>query len=460
MSNLYGVFLLAALAAGAACSSGVVNAQNVNELSLESSGKFQPLDVGGGKCEEFVNDRGWEPGENQKANGDKFYIAVGTHAVQAPVGSRNYITSRENAFQAAFMKAKSELVQTIAMRISREIALDEGSPGTGGNDQSEAKPQGATKAQPTEKSTWNKVLKLVNAELDSELQKRGVDKKSPQAKQSEVKKAIENILNQGKFQDIFKTAAKTQLKGVRRIYVFEAGKKGSQAELCVVALTSKVTEQMADALLSGDPSLAPRGSKGAGPIKSLISKNLMNLLTSYGVEMQRDNTGQFWLVSYAQSGAVSNTKNSRNQALMIAKSRAQGNLRTFVSEQSSVVTFSKNAESWKEFEGNTGEYQFDNASRQKYKSESKSLKITGIKTLHRWGAKHPVTGQTVYGTVVGWSPSSSRAGSALGKRMNSTPERRGAASNSRNSQRFRNEKLNSRGNFSGGASGGSSQQDF
>ena len=68
---------------------------------------IEPLEGVANKCEDYVLDIGKEVGENTKSNGTKYYIGIGESAILAPTGQKNYITSRQNAYEQAMLFAKS-----------------------------------------------------------------------------------------------------------------------------------------------------------------------------------------------------------------------------------------------------------------------------------------------------------------------------------------------------------------
>jgi hypothetical protein len=140
-----------------------------------------------------------------------------------------------------------------------------------------------------------------------------------------------------------------------------------------------------------------------------------------------------------------------------------GQLRAYIGEQMAVKTKTENSETAKELENNLNSYNFNNAKREEFQSKSAMAKITGISTLMKWAALHPITKQPIGGAVVGWNATNMADMQDIGrsqaerKRPNARGNQQPAASNQ---NRFKSPKLNSQGGFSGSASGGTSAADF
>ena len=443
--------------------------QIVNEFTISPEGGIDDdlaIDLGGGKCQDFLDDKNWTAGKNKKRDGSPFFVAMGDQPIGAPVGSQNYITSRENAFDMAFLKAKGEMAKYIELEIAQETkaAFREGK-----FSQSETptqdQPPASPKSDQSVKDAFQKTLKLIHNELDQELEARGIDQNNTKKIPEEaIEKAVDNILSEQKFKKIVSTVAKTQLKGVRRMYVHESAKPNEQGSLCVVMLHSTKMEQLADALLARDASMVPKMAPNR-PIREQVphrKKGVRQLMNSYGVEILRDERGQLWIVSYGQHGARSRSKSALNSAIAFATERATGNLRAFMSEQMDVRTKTEQSENTQELMNEMSNYEFNNAMRQEYKSKSKAAKISGISKLFVWAAKHPTTAQLIGGSVVTWSPEDMQYGEQLKASSNRSPVRKnsGQMRTQSKSKSFSNQDYNQRSGAGGDRRGGTSDQDF
>jgi len=310
--------------------------------------------------------------------------------------------------------------------------------------------------EPTElEKAQEKTLKLLNAELDAELVKRGLAKDTAQAKQEEVAR---QILNNVKFRELVRSTAKSQLKGVRRLFVNESVKKGENGQICVVAMFSPNTMSLADAIFSGNVALAPKGEY-ARPVAEQIPnwrdpKGVMALMTTYGTEMLRDEEGSFHLVSYAQVGPLGSGPQAVANAREKARLRAIGELRGFAQEYAMVESAAESAETAQELAGNLKEYEFNEALDKKMQSVSPPIDMNGVREIGSWAAKHPLTGQSVVGVIVQWNaPAAVEAKKSKdGLNAKTTSGNRSRNSISANS--------GAKKNFGGSAEGGSSEADF
>ena len=443
--------------------------QLVNEFTVSPGGDIDNLsiDLGNEKCQDFINEKRWIEGKNVKKDGSPFFVAIGDTPINAPVGTPNYITSRENAFDTAFLKAKGEMARYIELSVAQETKATYQEGKFSDPEPTNQQPDSAVKNIQDDQNirgAFDKTLKLIHNSLDKELESRGVgESKADKVPEEVIEREIDKILSEQKFKKIVETVAKTQLKGVRRMYVSETAKPGEQGSICVVMLHSVKYEQLADALLARDESMIPRAAPNR-PIRSQVpdrKRGVRQLMASYGVEILRDERGALWIVSYGQHGARSKKKSHINSAISFATNRATGNLRAFVSEQMDVRNKTENSENTRELVGNMNEYEFNNAMRESYKSKSKALKINGISKLFVWAAKHPTTGQIIGGSVVTWSPDDMKYGQQLKSSANRTPrDRSGQNSGQSPNSRFSDQEYKRRQGAGGERRGGTSDQDF
>ena len=451
-----------------------ISEQVDNEFTFSRAGAIDDLslDIPGQRCMDWMDKpkgrsfpNGWTEGKNQKPDGSHFFVAMGDSKISAPVGHPNYISSRENAFDKAFLKAKGVMVDYRAQSISQEtkLMIMEGE---------FSQPEPSNKTATTDpinpqtdeglSGTFAKKLKIIHDELDKELQARGIDQKGAnKVPEKVIEKEIDKILNEENFRKLTETVAKGQVKGARRMYVSESAKPGEKGSICVVMLHSPKFEQLADALLAKDVSMVPRMALGR-PIKEWLPhpKDVRQLMNSYGIETHRNEKGQLVVVSFSQAGARNN--NTLGSAISIASKRATGNLRAFISEQMNVKTKTENSENAKELENNMSSYLGGDAQMAQWSSKSKPFKITGVSVLFKWAAKHPTTGQFIGGAVVTWSPDDMQYGERLDSSANSTPVRNnsGQTNGQSREKRFSTQDNNHRQGAGGDREGGTSDKDF
>ncbi len=421
------------------------------------------LDMGGGVCEDWVADRGWEAGNNQKEDGTRFFVAVGAGIIQPPSGHPNYINARQDAYVKAFLKAKASLVSYMTMSIQNDLTLAS-KEGTFSDQPVQTSENSQPKAAKPEKEGWEvayaKTKRLLNAELDKQLKERGVNP-NPEPTEEErlaAETAAREIMLSEEFRQLIRSTSKAQLKGVRRMFVNESVKPGEQGEICVVALGSPKTMAMADAIMTGNPDIAPTGFFGTPLSEQIPNKRsqdgIKELMTSYGVQMSRDDVGEFHLISYAQSGTKSKSKLAMSNAKTRATQRAAAALASFAGEHAAVTTRTENSETAKEFADSMGEIEYDenSALEEVIKSSTPMVNLAGGRVRESWAAKHPVTGQIIVGVVYVWSAGSQKAAKQLKRETTKTARPVGTSSNQGT--------LNTGKGFQGSASKGSSNSDF
>lgn len=439
--------------------------QEAEELNTASEVQTQSvvmLNLGCGPCQDWIFEKGWREGKNLKKNGSYFFVQSDSAVISAPPGHQNYINSRQNAYVKALMNAKGKILKFIESEISRKVTFDQ-KEGKFTWEKEAAQKSAETPEESALQAIKRKTLALINATLDDKLQGKGVDPNSKNPAGQEVaKEVVQEVISSKKFKDIVKSSSQQQLKGVRRVFVNESIKKGEQGEICVVALYSPKTMAMADAIFS-DTSLAPTGTPNK-PIRQQIpnwktSEGLSELLSTFGTEMLRDENGQFHVIAYAQSTPKSKSKTSQNFAIQKARSRAEGELRSFCQEYTVLNDAIENHESASELTDAMQNYEGGDAFEKKLASISGPAKINGIRQLGVWGAEHPLTGQVIIGSILSWSPSDDLSAKDMKAQMN-VQARSSKKTSANNTNSFKSDVLNAKGSYQRSASGGSSEEDF
>jgi hypothetical protein len=425
--------------------------QAVTELDVKPEASMQEVELinlSGSECSNWVDSKGWQIGENSKKSGDKYFVQVGSGTIQAPPGNPNYINSRQNAYTKAMLEAKGNIVSSLSVTIEREIQLQvkEGQFGQERNKE----PVGKIA------SVWGKTLSLLNSELDARLKEQGVIDATDAEQQKKAEEIARNTLNSESFKDVINSAAAMNLKGVRRVFVNESVLKGEQGVICVVALYSTKTMELADAIVTGDLSRAPKGKAGS-PIKTQIpnwktQSGVRQLMNTYGTEMLRDEDGTYYLVAYAQAGPRTGSKTSVNIALGKATTRATAELATFAKENAKLTEALESAENFSELSDNTVNYESHEAYQKDLSSVTSPINFNGAKRMGQWAAKHPITGQIIVGSIVGWSTKSASAAQQTQRELNS--------SDSNSGQSISTSSYEQNESFGGSAAGGSSEEDF
>lgn len=363
----------------------------------------------GNQINEFLAAKGWSEGENKK-KGELFFIAIGQGVIQAPRTDQSYIASRINAYNKAMLDAKKQMVEYLGVAIQTETAktYSEGS-----------FPQPATiKQETTETSRMKaKILLLINAKLDAALRANGVDPAT--ATKDDIEKATKKEINSESFKKLIKTSASSFVIGMQSCVTFECIPANKKGQMGVIAIWSPKLQRMAEAISNGNLSM-PLGLPKK-PIVEQISTDPIVLLTTFGVQQKINEEGKLVLVSYGQGGAVSDSPTSANAAKSKAQQNAQAAIREFAGESVATSTDQLQAETVKEFEDKTDAYANESAYKEKIAATAAKMNISGIATIKRWQVKHPINGNTVYGTICTWSPDSAANAQMLKNIMDGVP---------------------------------------
>ncbi|MBR3084823.1 MAG: hypothetical protein IKH04_00325 [Kiritimatiellae bacterium] len=376
-----------------------------NEAAVEPKSVHEIVD-------EYLDAKGYSEGENTKKDGSSFYVAVGYGAIQAPLDSRSYTDSRVNAYNKAMLDAKAKMAEYLEISIRTETERD----------YSEGNWGGTETTGDDELSIDAKVKRLIMAKLDKEIQTEGLDPNETNGEARE--RAARKRLNSEFYKKVISTAAKAEITGMQVMCSFEGVPSGKKGEIGVVAIWSPKLQAMAQSISRGGK--LPSGV-GKRPVKEQIPSDKKVLLSTFGVQQKIDENGNLVLVAFGQAGAVTDSPQSANAARNKAKMQAMAAIREFAGETVAVTTDAINAENVEEFENAAESYENVSAYSEKVKAVAESLKISGIATIKNWEAKHPLTGNTVYGAVCTWSPDSAARAHSMKRTMDAAAAGAGAA---------------------------------
>jgi len=385
----------------------------------ETSGFVENVDATQ-KMQDFISEKSWNEGENKKSNGGKFYISIGTGVINAQKGSKNYMMSRNNAFEAAMLEAKRSMVDFLGVTIKKDVeqAMREGDPLPENQETS-------VNNVVTEPSLFDKSNAYLNAKMDQLLKKEGVDL---EAKEPVPEPVRQKILASSAFKSSIKAMATARIAGIQAFKVFEHAPDGEKGEIGVIAIQSPKLNQMASAIYTGSISAMPNGTPKKR-VEEQIPQNVTELMGTFGVQSTTDEDGNLVLLAYGQGVPATKSKNSLKNAYRKAKLRAMGSLRSFAGE---AVTFSDDLddeESLKEFENDMESHSIEQYFEDKVKSTAEALEISGVSTKKRWSGSHPFGGSQIAGVVISWSPQAAGSAKKLKKDMKA-PKKASSSSSS------------------------------
>jgi hypothetical protein len=369
----------------------------------------------------YLKKKKWKKGPNNNKNGSQFFVSTGSAEILAPYKSKNFIDSRQNAFTRAMAQAKRALVEYLETEIETSMTNEFGEPSekreeirlaeiksevlaieelkkAAGAAKSDIQKKGDEFGSELVKQAASGADRLYRDKLDKQLRAKGIDPNKPVDSQL-LKKEFEET-----FQKATKAMAQSRLSGIQAYTTFEhlpAGK--DKGEIGVIAIWSKKLHAMALAVTKGGVFIPPGTPKL--PLDQQIPDDKMALLMTYGVQMKTDENGDLNLVSFCQSGQ--RNKRAKKTALRKAAMCAVAQIRSYAGEMLYSASKNEQAESLEAFEGDMEVYENDSSMKDKIKTVSKNMAISGISELSTWHTKHPITKQKIRGAVFAWSPGSS-----------------------------------------------------
>jgi hypothetical protein len=179
---------------------------------------------------------------------------------------------------------------------------------------------------------------------------------------------------------------------------------------------------------TGDFSLIPKGEPGI-PVMDHIPQNKRTLLSTFGVQMVRNESGDYVLLSFAQAQPKSKSEQSKTIAYQMATLEAQGMLRSFMGEQIYVVNTMVKSEDSKEYEDTEIlDVKINTETGTKIKAIADKLSVSGIQEAYSWETLHPANNDPVVGVVLEWKVSSAQFASALRRLSQDSKAKASAAS--------------------------------
>jgi hypothetical protein len=353
-------------------------------------------------AEQMLASKGWVEGLNKNAKGGEFYITIGTGDIQAPLDHPNYLDSRANAYDKAMMDAwgkvrkfVGETVQAKANTYYKEAT---------GEVPSDAKEKTVTQT---------KLEALLNGALDKALTKVGV---SPASATPEQK---EKALTSDTFKKSASSLASGPIVGIQTFASFEGPGGGKGYQIAVVAIWSDKLQKLAESMLYGTE--APSGAPGK-PVKDWIPSDDSQLISSFGVQMVRDENGKPVLLAYGQSRPVSESSRSVDAAYEKAFLEAKSMLRFFAGAQAKILDDLQKSESTDEYADGTKAYNSANIFEQSMDVYAPPAKFAGIARMKTWTFIHPLTQKQMVGVVAIWSPENALVASSMGAKMAAPPK--------------------------------------
>lgn len=391
----------------------IPQASEVMEVEFEAAGSVDTM------LEEFLASKSWTVGINAKKTGE-FIVVTGTGVIAAPPTHKNYNSSRMLAYEKAFLDAKANLTEFLARSIATaaEFSTTQHEPEVSSPEEQLA----STLAKMPSETICGKVVTLMHKKLDNALAKEGYDVNVERGKVKQeaeaIKEKCDSIIQTASFKKSIADAATSMISGLQTFYTVEA-----TGEIGVVAIWSPALAEMAASMVTGQV-VANKSPKK--PILQQIPQDAATLLSTFGVQQKINEKGELVLVSFAQSSALTASKQSQKNARKQASTLAAAQIRNFAGEAVATSTNLEEAEQTLEFaDGSTPDYSNARAYESFQKTAAAAMEVNGIATIKNWSAKHPISGKVVYGVVSTWSPNVAAKARAMKKQIE-TSARAGA----------------------------------
>lgn len=364
---------------------------------------------------DFLARRGWNDGLNVKANGERFFVSVGIGPISAPPSSRSYNAARVNAFNKALLDAKAKMAEFLSQEIASSAAFLYNERAGTAPISPEAALRTALLDAEAKDSLLYKLILLIDKKLDDALKAEGYDaaaaREKSAAEAERLRKRADALLATETFIREIRSGAALAVSGLQAFCTVET-QHGDNGEVGVVAIWSPKLERTARAFASGKA--VPVKAQGKKPIREQLPAEPEKLLPMFGVYQKIDENGDCVLVSFGQASAISSTSASQRAAYDKARLNAQAQIREFAGTAVEVARIEQSAETSRSFAGeDVPEYTDFSRFEQFQRSVAEKMVCRGISTIKTWKARHPVSGEFVYGAICAWSPAQADAARSM-----------------------------------------------
>jgi hypothetical protein len=409
------------------------------------------------RMQAFLRTQELRQGENEDG-GRSVLVWLGKGTISVPPSDKNFVLARNIAFQKAMLDVKQKCAEFMETRVSSEMVQDMASPGTerAAADAKRLQREGlaqegaiqvakainsdvkARNAPATLQTAGLYGEKILENKMKEELAKKGIDPNKPVDQQQ-----VKAVLNTSSFKNKTRATARARCTGIKVMASFEQNPASGQGQIGVVTVWTRKLHEIADAVITGNYTLIPRGEPGVAIMKH-IPQDERTLISTYGTQMVRNEKGDYVLLAFAQAQPQSKSQQSKDLAYKMARLQGQGMIRSFLGEAISSTNDMMQREESTEFEDESNEVKIESASSNKVQAIAEKLPIKGMQEAHQWESLHPANNGPVVGVVMEWKASSAQLAGLL-KGFNQASGAKTAEAVNR---------MNSGGSASGGAAGG------
>jgi len=378
------------------------------------------------RMQAFLRSQGLKQGESEEG-GRTVLVILGSSPISVPPSDKSFVAARNIAFQKAMLNVKQQCAENMEARVSSEMVLDMGSPGAdrAAADAKRLQREGlaqegaiqvakalnsdvkARNAPATLQTAGLYGEKILENKMKEELVKKGIDPNKPVDQQQ-----VKAVLNTSSFKNKTRATARARCTGIKVMASFEQNPANGQGEIGVVTVWTRKLHEIADAVITGNYTLIPKGEPGI-PITQHVPQDELTLLSTYGTQMVRNEKGEYVLLAFAQDQPQSKSQQSIAIAYNSARLQAQGMIRSFLGEAISSTNDMMQREESTEFEDESSEVKIESANSNKVKAVAEKLSIKGMQEVHRWQTLHPANQGPVVGVVIEWKASSAQLADML-----------------------------------------------
>jgi hypothetical protein len=253
------------------------------------------------------------------------------------------------------------------------------------------------------------VEKILDNKVRQSLDKAGIDPNKPVSEQQ-----LRPIIGSASFKKVAAAMAAERCTGVKVLASFEQNPSAGQGSVGVITIYTRMLHEVADAIVSGNYQLIPKGKPGL-PVEQHVPSDKRALLATFGTQMVRDEKGNYMLLSFGQAQPASTSQMSKDLAYRTARLQAQSQIRLFLGALVHSNNQMAGGEEVIEREGEDPKAMMDMTANSSIKVVADALPIRGLQEVDSWETLHPANNGPVVGVVMQWKASSAELAGAVRK---------------------------------------------
>ena len=394
------------------------------DLNPASSGGSSFVQSPRSDVDKFLKSKGMKRGRNVKKDGTPFFVFVGDGEISVNRDNKMIHDARSNAFNEAFIEAKTNYVESLGLEITRELSsktYENLMPDTMAEDAIQT-------AVGTDAGSFDKLKKLISVKLDSALKEEGYNPEMADAEKEAIKK---KVLRSREITNLFTASAQSMISGFQSYKIFEGANTNERGSITVVALWSPKLNQLAKAIQSGSTNV-PKGTPKKPIEEQLKLDNPDVLLASFGTNMYVNENGNLVLVSYGHaSPSIENNPGALSTACDIAEDVAIENIVSYANEQIMYENMRRNVDKAETFMKDGMEAYESTVGRELNNliTSKSSMRLKGQSLIGAYPIKNPLYKSTDCVAVVQWSAEGVAAANQSQSEMNNNSSSSSGSSN-------------------------------